>query len=116
MRKYCYFSSTIVTSIPLHYRYCRQSHVNRNAVVEVHGGMMCVHDLLRMSPGWVLGQGLADPKKYGQNDSIDNSQLVEVRGLYPPTKHTERYDPSSGRLKMFKKTLKRSHSREAETS
>jgi hypothetical protein len=58
-------------------------------------------------------QLLADPKKYRQNDSIDNSWLVEVRGSYPPTKHTEGDDSSSGHLRMSKKTLKPSYSREA---
>lgn len=52
--------SAIITPIPLHYRYCRQGHVDRSAAVETHGGTSCAHDLLRMSPGWALGQGLSN--------------------------------------------------------
>ena len=57
--QYC-FLSTIITPIPLHHSYSRQSHVNRSAAVETHSGTTCIHDLLRMSPGWALGQGLSN--------------------------------------------------------
>lgn len=46
--------------IQLHCSCSRQSRGDRSAAVATHGGTTCAHDLLCMSPGWALGQGLSD--------------------------------------------------------